>query len=110
VFLAHVLRATNVAFGFIAVNFATSASSLLALNLALWSFAHRVALGRAHGVVALPSAFRVAFSISIGVNLHFVGHDGDDHEGEDEEYFAIHFCFGCYDVCGETLLTLHNTK
>jgi len=92
-FFAHVLGATNIAFGFIAVHFATSTRSLFALDLALWSLAYWVALGRAHWVVTLPSAFRVAFVFCVSVNLHFVGNHGHDHEGEDEEYFAVHFCF-----------------
>jgi len=59
VLLAHVFRTTNVALGFVAVNFAFGTSSFFTLDLTLGSFAHRVTLGRAHGVVTLPTALRV---------------------------------------------------
>jgi hypothetical protein len=59
---AQILRATNVALRLIAVNLAGSAGGLLAVNLALRTLAHRVALGRARGIIALPSALRVASS------------------------------------------------
>jgi len=64
VLFAHILRATNVTLGLIAVDLALSTGSLFALNLALGTFANRVALSRAHGVIALPSALGVAFSFS----------------------------------------------
>jgi len=57
---AQILRAANIALRLITVNLALSASSLFALNLALGAFAHRVALGRASGVIALPATLRMA--------------------------------------------------
>jgi len=62
VLLTHVLRATDRALRLLAVHRALGAGRLLALHLTLGARAHRVALGRAHGVVALPTAFRVALS------------------------------------------------
>jgi len=64
VLFAHILRAANIALGLVAVNLALSTGSLFALDLALGAFANRVALSRAHGVIALPSALGVAFSFS----------------------------------------------
>jgi len=58
--LAHLLGAAHVALGLVAVHLAASASGLLALDLALGALAHGVALGGASGVVALPTALRVA--------------------------------------------------
>jgi len=64
-FLAEILGATNRALGLLAVNGALGALRLLALHLAFGTRAHRVADGRAGGVVALPSAFRVARSLFV---------------------------------------------
>jgi hypothetical protein len=57
---AEVLGATNIALRLVAVDLARSAGSLLAVNLALRTFAYGVALSRARGVIALPSALRMA--------------------------------------------------
>jgi len=66
--LAQILGASDVALRLVAVNLACSAGGLLAVNLALRSLAHRVALSRARGIVALPSALRVACAASQGCN------------------------------------------
>jgi len=60
--LAEILRATHIALWLVAVNLARSARGLLAVDLALRTFAHRVALSGAGRIVALPSALRVACS------------------------------------------------
>jgi len=60
VLLAHVLGATNRALRLFAVHGALGAFGLLALHFALRTCANRVALGRAHRVIALPAALRVA--------------------------------------------------
>jgi len=75
------------------VNFAFGTGSFFTLNLTFWTFADWMTFGWTSWVIALPSAFRVAFVFCVSVNLHFVGNHGHDHEGEDEEYFAVHFCF-----------------
>jgi len=67
--LAQILGATNIALRLVAVNLAGSARSLLAMNLALWSLAHWVALSWAARVIALPSALRVAWRC-LGFHLH----------------------------------------
>jgi len=90
--LAHILRAANIALWLIAVNFAFSAGSLLALDLALWTLAHRVALSRAHWVVALPAALRMALSSS----LHKRGlsrHGGESEHGQhgQQKHTGHHF-------------------
>jgi len=63
ILLAHILRATNVALGLLAVYSALSARSLLALHLTFGSLTNRVTLSRAHGIVALPSTFRMTRSL-----------------------------------------------
>jgi len=63
ILLTHVLRATNVALGLLAVNCALSARGLFTLHLTLRSLTYWVALSRAHRIVALPSAFRMARSL-----------------------------------------------
>jgi len=57
---AQVLGATNVALGLVTVNLALSRLEFLAVNLALRALADRVALRRAHGVITLPTALRLA--------------------------------------------------
>jgi len=57
---ALILGAANGANGLFAVYSALSASSFLALHLALRSFTDRMADSRAGGVIALPLALRVA--------------------------------------------------
>jgi len=80
--LAKILRATDVALGLIAVDLALSTFSLFAMDLALWSLAHRVADGRADRIVALPSAFRVAITLY----LNFAGSDeANSEKGEQDE-------------------------
>jgi len=77
VLLAHVLRAANVALRLVAVHSAFGAGSLFALDLALRALADRVALGRAHRVVALPAALRMAVCLSVEfrVQVHLLrGH------------------------------------
>jgi len=86
VLLAHILGTTDVTLGLITVNLALGTGSLLTLDLAFGTFADRVALGRAHGVIALPSALRVAFSI----NFHHGSTDGGQEENRDEEK-ELHF-------------------
>jgi hypothetical protein len=61
-FLAHVLRASDGADGFLAVHFALGTLSRLAVHLALGSGAHRVAFGGTDGIVTQPLALRVALS------------------------------------------------
>jgi len=78
--LAHLLRAAHVTLWLIAVDLAASASSLLTLNLALWTLAHRVALGRASRVIALPTALRVAISLSL--SSHFSSHSHGHQQGQ----------------------------
>jgi len=58
--LALVLGAADGADGLLAVDGALSASGLLALHLAFRALAHRVANGRASGVITLPLALGVA--------------------------------------------------
>jgi len=73
--LAQILRATNIALRLVTVDLAGSAGSLLAVNLALGSLAHGVALGGARGIIALPSALRVArSSFHFAFHLHFTLH------------------------------------
>jgi len=60
VFLAHVLRATNAAFGLFAVDRAFGTFRLLTLHFTFGTSADGVANGRAARVVALPAAHRVA--------------------------------------------------
>jgi len=66
ILLTHILGATNGANRLLAVNCAFGARSFLALHLAAGAFADRVADSGAHGVIALPSALRVALSLSFG--------------------------------------------
>jgi len=80
--LAQVLGATNIALRLVAVDLALSTLSLLAVDLALGALAYRVALSRAYGVIALPSALRVAVSFNFGNSLHEVGLSMDEREGE----------------------------
>jgi len=75
--LTEILRATNIALGFITVDLTGSAWSLLAVDLALGPLTDRVALGRAGRVITLPSALRVASSttiISLHISLHLQVH------------------------------------
>jgi len=85
--LAEILGATNVALRLVAVDLACSARGLLAVHLALWSLAHRVAHSRARRIIALPSALRVALLgglLEIGIDLN--GEDRAQHqEGEHSE-------------------------
>ncbi len=60
ILLAHILGATNRANRLFAVNSALRASGLFTLHLAARAFADGVAHSRADGVIALPSAGRVA--------------------------------------------------
>jgi len=80
--LAQVLGAAHVALRLVAVNLALSTLSLLAVNLALRTLADRVALGRAHWVITLPSALRVAVSFYLSNSLHEVGGSGDIAESQ----------------------------
>jgi len=57
---AEILRATNIALWLVAMDLASSAWSLFAMNLALWTLAHWVALSWARWVITRPSALRVA--------------------------------------------------
>jgi len=79
--LAQVLGATNIALWLIAVNLALSTLSLLAVNLALGALAHRVAHGRADGVVALPSALRVAVAFNFSLHEVRISDDGSKCQG-----------------------------
>jgi len=67
--LAQILRAAHVALGLVAVDLAGGARSLLAMNLALGALAHWVALGRARGVITLPSALWVACAVVAAIGL-----------------------------------------
>jgi len=81
--LAQILGAAHVALRLIAVNLAGSAGGLLAVNLALGALAHRVALSRARGIIALPSALRVASSgraAFLHVDFHIHGSDAADQQ------------------------------
>jgi hypothetical protein len=78
--LAQILRAADVALRLVAVDLASSARGLLAMNLALRALAHGVALSRARRVVALPSALGVARG---GIHLH-LGLHGNDRAKEQE--------------------------
>lgn len=60
--LAHVLRASHRARGFLAVHSALGARCFLALHLAARSLTHWVAYSRAHGIITLPATFGVALS------------------------------------------------
>jgi len=79
--LAEVLGAADRANGALAVNGALSAGGLLAAHLALGAGANRVADSGALGVVALPTALRVA---RVGVNR------ADSQEAEDGENDTAH--------------------
>jgi len=57
---AEILGAADVALRLVAVDLALGAGGLLAVNLALGALADRVALSGADGVIALPTAGRVA--------------------------------------------------
>jgi len=81
--LAQILGAANVALRLVAVNLAGSARSLLAVNLALGSFAHRVASSGALRVIALPSALGVALGGSCRLVLGH--HHGDEHSRQNGE-------------------------
>jgi len=72
--LAEVLGAANVTLGLVAVDLAGGAGGLLAVNLALRSLTYRVALSRAHWIITLPAAIRVAITLS---GSH-EGEGGDD--------------------------------
>jgi len=88
VLFAHILGAANVALGLVAVNLAASTGSLFALNLALWTFADRVAFGWANGIIALPTADGVAFSFSCSheaFSVHTCDQSNSDN-GEEEEF------------------------
>jgi len=94
--LAQVLRASNVALRLVAVDLALCALGLLAVDLALWSLAHWVAHCRAHWVIALPSALRVAVTLDFCDRSHEVSLSRDEHtrseeSKEDEEEGSTHF-------------------
>jgi len=74
---ALILRASNSADGFFAVDSAFGAGGFFALHLAFRAFAHGVANSRAGGVIALPFALRVAFFC--GGNSH------QQHESNSKE-------------------------
>jgi hypothetical protein len=78
--LAVVLGAADRAGGLLAVNDALSALNFLALHLALGAGAHRVAHSRASGVIALPTALRVALGFR---GRH--GAQGDEREGDSND-------------------------
>jgi len=73
-FFTQVLGASDRAFGLLAVNSAFGAFGLLALHFAFGASADGVADGRASGVVALPSALRVAVSLLLGFQAFAFGH------------------------------------
>jgi len=81
VLLAHVLGATDVTLGLVAVDLALGTSSFFTLDLALGALAHGVALGGADGVVALPSALGVA----LGLGFKHGGAHGSQKENRNEE-------------------------
>jgi len=60
VLLAHILGAAHAALRSLALNGAFSGLQLFTLHLAFGASANGVALSRAHGIVTLPPAFRVA--------------------------------------------------
>jgi len=78
---AQILRASNVALWFIAVDLALSAFSLFAVNLALWSLAHRVADSWTHWIIALPSAFWMAITFDFSNSGHEISLSDDSGEG-----------------------------
>jgi hypothetical protein len=93
---AHVLRATNRAFGLLAVNSAFGASGLLALHLTFGTSTDGMADSRARGVITLPTAdgvailallspldFRVDFSV-------YLSGDGERHERQQKHCHQLH--------------------
>jgi len=88
--LAQILRAADIALGLVAMNLARSARGLLAVHLALRSLADRVALGRARGIIALPSALGVALGrglLELQLTLDLAGQSnlGEQQYGEDTD-------------------------
>jgi len=59
---AHVFRAADTAFRSFTMNSASGTGRLFTLDFASGALTHRVALCRAHRIVALPATFRVALS------------------------------------------------
>jgi len=92
--LTEILGASDVALGLIAVDLARCARRLLAVHLALGSLAHRVALGRARGIVALPSALRVARSLlALHLSRGHSGHSEQHHKGQQKNVGNLHLDF-----------------
>jgi len=85
--LAHLLGAADIALGLVAVNLAARARGLLALDLALGALAHGVALGGASGVIALPTALRMA---PLLLNFHISGHGHGDQQRQEHKGQLAH--------------------
>jgi hypothetical protein len=83
--LTEFLGATDGANGAFAMDGALSAGNLLTLHLALGASAHRVAHGRASGVVALPFAHGVAL---------FSG--GNSQQEEKGNKYSLHLSLMCF--------------
>jgi len=64
------------------MDLALSTLSLFAVNLALWSFADRVAHSWAHRVIALPSALRMAVTFDFSYSLKEIRLGDDGSEGQ----------------------------
>jgi len=85
--LAQVLGAANIALGLVTVNLALRTLSLFTVDLAFRSVTDRVADCRAHRVITLPSALRVAITFDFSDGLHEVGlscYEGDSEEGKEK--------------------------
>jgi len=91
--LTHILGATNITLWLVTVNLACGTWSLLTVHLTLRALTHRVALGRAGGVITLPTALRMALGGSglgsngcgLGLQLHVQLHGGGgDGAGQEE--------------------------
>jgi len=99
VFLAHVLRAANRAFGLFAVHRAFGAFRLLALHLTFGTSADRVADGRAARVVTLPTANGMAILLAawflVGVEFHFGIHFGVGVDLRNRICLRVDFRFRC---------------
>jgi hypothetical protein len=83
--LTQILGASNIALWFIAVNLAFRTFSLLAVNLALGTLADGVANSRTHGIIALPSALRMAVTFDFSDSLHEVSLSSNEADGEEGE-------------------------
>jgi hypothetical protein len=87
--VSRVTRETRGCGALSAASVARPPTDLLAVDLALRSLAHRVAHSRAHRVVALPSALRVAVAADRGTVLgdgrHEVALGDDDRRGEEAD-------------------------